>query len=256
MATLSAPAVEVPSRGRECAATEVAVSVVIPTLNEARCIGWVLARLPNSIDEVILVDGRSTDGTIDAALAVRPSTRVVLESTPGKGAALRAGFAHARGDAIVMLDGDGSMSPAEIVHYLERLADGYDLVKGSRFLNEGGTSDITRLRAMGNMGLLGLANRLHGSRFTELCYGFMALRREVLPRLALNADGFEIETQIVINALRAGLRIAEVPSFEAERLAGASNLRTFQDGMRVFRELMRSRRALAFSAETSVQQVA
>jgi glycosyltransferase involved in cell wall biosynthesis len=218
-----------------------AVSAVIPTLNEERNIGWVLERLPRIVDEVIIVDGRSTDDTVYAALTSRPDARIVQERTPGKGAALRAGFEAAYGDVVVMLDADGSMHPREIDRFVAAIRDGYDVVKGSRFLPGGGTTDISRLRAVGNFALLGLANRMYGQRFSELCYGFMAFRRTALPELRLCADGFEIETQIVVHAVRAGLRIGEVPSFEAERLTGESNLRTFRDGARVLREMMRAR---------------
>jgi glycosyltransferase involved in cell wall biosynthesis len=218
------------------------VSVVIPTLNEASNIGWVLERMPDGVDEVILVDGRSSDGTVEAAFAVRPSTRVMRETSPGKGAALRLGFAVARGAIVVMLDADGSMHPREIPRYVARIEEGFDLVKGSRFAPEGGTVDISRVRALGNFGLLAVANALYGCRFTELCYGFMALRREAIARLDLTADGFEIEAQIVTTAVREGLRVCEVPSFESARRTGVSNLRTTRDGMRVLREVLRVRR--------------
>ena len=223
------------------ARTPKAVSVVIPALNEERNIGWVLGRLPDYVDEVIVVDGRSTDRTIEVALAIRPDARIVEEKRPGKGAALRAGLTQARGDHIVMLDADGSMEPGEIGRYLARLEEGFDVVKGSRFLPGGGTTDISRLRVVGNFALLSLANLLYGCRFTELCYGYMAFKKSVIPLLRLTAAGFEIETQIVTHALRAGFRIAEVPSFEAARRFGESNLRTFRDGSRVLHELLRAR---------------
>lgn len=218
------------------------VSAVIPALNEAQNIEWVLARLPSCVDEVLVVDGRSTDGTIEVARRARPDARIVHELSPGKGTALRAGFDAARGDYVVMLDADGSMEPGEIPRHVALLDEGFDLVKGSRFVDGGGTTDISRLRALGNFGLLGIANRVYGCRFTELCYGYMAFRRDLLPRLQLNADGFEIETQIVAHAVLAGLRVAEVASFEAPRRSGESNLRTFRDGSRVARELWRARR--------------
>jgi len=218
------------------------VSVVIPTLDEERNIAWVLERLPPVVDEIIIVDGRSTDGTIAAARAARPDVRIVHELRPGKGVALRAGFNASRGDVIVMMDADGSMHPGELTRYVALIREGYDLVKGSRFLPGGGTADISRLRAAGNLALLGFANWLFYCEFTELCYGFMALRRSAVPRLRLTADGFEIETQIVASALRERLRVAEVPSFEAARRNGVSNLRTFRDGSRVLRELVRASR--------------
>ena len=218
-----------------------AVSVVIPTLNEARNIGWVLARLPECVDEVIVVDGRSTDGTTDVVRAARPDAVIVAETKRGKGAAIRAGFARARGEAVVMLDADGSMHPGEITRYVAALDEGYDLVKGSRFLDRGGTTDISPLRKLGNLALLTTTNLLYGSAFTELCYGYIAVRRSAIPRLRLTAVGFEIEAQIVAHALRAGLEITEVPSFEAERRFGDSNLRTFRDGGRVFWQLLCAR---------------
>ncbi len=126
------------------------VSVVIPAKNEARNIGWVLERIPIWVDEVVLVDGRSTDRTIEVARALRPDIVVVADDEPGKGAALRAGFAAATGDFVVMLDADGSMDPGEIENFVALLATGHDLVKGSRFAPGGGTADISLLRSAGN----------------------------------------------------------------------------------------------------------
>jgi len=218
------------------------VTLVVPALNEERNIGWVLERVPSCVTEIVLVDGFSSDRTVAVARQTRPDIVVTTQRGRGKGAALRTGFETATGDYIVAIDADGSMEPAEISRYVAMLDEGFDLVKGSRFMDGGGTTDISRLRAAGNFSLLGLANRFYGCQFTELCYGYMALRRDVLPRLQLTADGFEIETQIVANAVVAGLRIAEVASFEAPRRSGESNLRTFRDGSRVLREILRARK--------------
>ena len=217
------------------------ISVVIPTLNEERNIAWVMDRIPTFVDEVVLVDGRSHDRTIEVALAVRPDLVVVREPEPGKGVALRSAFAAATGDIIVMLDADGSMEPGEIERFVDAIKDGADVVKGSRFLPGGGSIDISRVRRLGNVGLLGLANVLYRTGFSELCYGYMAFRRSCLPRLGLRSTGFEIETEIVVRAIRAGLEIREVPSFEAHRRYGTSHLRTFRDGWRVARTLMSER---------------
>jgi glycosyltransferase involved in cell wall biosynthesis len=221
-----------PVRGR--------VSLVIPTKNEARNIGWVLERLPAYVDEVILVDS-STDNTIDVARACCPDIRIVSEPRPGKGAALRTGFAAARGDYVVMIDADGSMHPGEIERYVVALEEGCDFVKGSRFLDGGGTDDMERLRVVGNFVLRGLVNCLYGQRFSDLCYGFMAFRRDRIGDLGLSSDGFEIETEIVCRAVKAKLRTTEVPSFEADRLSGESHLNTWRDGLRVLRTLLRER---------------
>ena len=223
------------------------VSVVIPALNEADSIGWVLDRIPEWVSEVVLVDGLSTDQTEQVARQLRPDLVVVHQRRPGKGAALRAGFAAARGEHIVMIDADGSIDPAEMERFVDALGDGADFVKGSRYLPGGGSADLTRLRSAGNRALAQLANILYGSRFTDLCYGYCAFRRRLLDALALTATGFEIETQLVLNAVSAGLKIREVPSYELPRRAGVSNLNAYRDGRRVLRTLLTQRRARADS---------
>src|SRR5918992_2535433 len=217
---------------------DLGVSVVIPSKNEARTIGWVLERLPDFVSEVIVVDA-STDDTVAVAKATRPDVRIVGQERPGKGAALRAGFAAASGEFVVMLDADGSMDPAEIGRFIDRLQNDCDFVKGSRFAFGGGTTDMGFVRRIGNAALRSLVNVLYGQDFTDLCYGFCAFRRGGLGSLELKADGFEIETEIVVRATKAGLRIGEVPSFEAPRRHGDSNLNTWRDGRRVLQTLLR-----------------
>jgi len=236
---------------RTPSAVPLSVSVVIPAKNEARNIGWVLERMPSYVDEVIIVDGLSTDGTLEVAKMIAPDVVVVREDRPGKGAAMRAGMAVARSECVVVMDADGSMDPAEIHLYVQALAEGADLAKGSRFVEGGGSTDITWLRQFGNGQLLGLANALFRTKFTELCYGYMGLRRSAISRLALDADGFEIETQIVTRAVRVGLTIAEVPSQEAPRRYGESNLRTFRDGWRVLRAMLREWRSTIPTVKTA-----
>jgi glycosyltransferase involved in cell wall biosynthesis len=213
----------------------------VPTLNEEGSIGWVLENLPDWVSDVVLIDGLSTDHTEAVARRARPDIVVVHQHHRGKGAALRAGFAAATGDIIVMLDADGSTDPNEMHRFVEALQSGADFVKGSRHLDNGGSADFTRLRATGNSTFVKLANLLYGSRFTDLCYGYCAFWRRHLDALMLTADGFEIETQLVLNAVKANLQIHEVPSFELERRAGTSNLNAFRDGHRVLRTMLKER---------------
>ena len=215
------------------------VSLVIPTLNEEANIGWVLQRVPAWVEEVIIVDGGSKDRTVEVARIMRPDVIVVTELRKGKGVALRTGFEAATSDVIVMIDADGSMDPAEIENYVRAVDEGFDLVKGSR--TTGGSSDLTRARQVGNIFLRGLVNLLYASEFTELCYGYMALRRSSVPKMHLRSTGFEIETEIVVNSLRQGLQIAEIPSHEAERLNGVSHLHPVRDGLRVLSMILHGR---------------
>ncbi|WP_405593198.1 glycosyltransferase family 2 protein [Streptomyces sp. NBC_01092] len=217
------------------------VSLVVPARNEARNIPWVFEQIPDCVDEVILVDGDSSDATVHMARHCLPTVRHVEQSGPGKGNALRTGFLAAVGDYIVMIDADGSMLPEEIPHYLHFLDNGFDFVKGSRFIAGGGSLDITRIRRWGNHALLATVNHLYHASLTDLCYGFCAFRRSFLDDLDLHSTGFEIETEMIAHALRSGLRIAEVPSLELPRRSGRSNLHAISDGQRVLRTLLSER---------------
>jgi hypothetical protein len=218
------------------------VSVVVPAMNEEYNIGHVLSELPGGLHEVILVDGNSTDNTIEAARQAYPEIRVTTQSGRGKGDAFRTGFAAVTGNLVVMLDADGSADPAEIPRFVAALEAGADFAKGSRFLDGGGSADITKLRSSGNWVLSGTANLLHGTRFTDLCYGYNAFWARCLPFISLDVPGFEVETLINLRIAAAGMKITEVPSYEKERISGQSNLKTFRDGFRVLGTILRESR--------------
>lgn len=215
--------------------------MIIPALDEAKNLSAVLPRIPAWVDEVILVDGGSTDGTASVARLLRPEIRVVEELRPGKGRALRTGFEASTGDIIVTLDADGSADPAELPIFVGALMARADYVKGSRFLQGGGSSDISPLRRLGNGALTRLVRLSFGGRYTDLCYGYNAFWRTALPAIDGDAEGFEIETLLNVRALAGELRVVEVPSFEAARLNGASKLRTMRDGWRVLKTIVRER---------------
>jgi hypothetical protein len=140
-----------------------------------------------------------------------------------------------------MLDADGSTDPEEIARYVGALLSGADFAKGSRFLQGGGTADMPFYRQLGNFGFVMLTRLLFGGRYSDLCYGYNAFWADVLPFLQLDGNGFEIESMMNIRALRAGLNIAEVPSFEDKRIYGEGRLQTFPDGWRVLKTILRER---------------
>ena len=230
----------VPTVSAEPDLSSLTLSVVIPTLNEAANMPHVLAQL-NGFDDIVIVDGMSSDDTVAIAIELRPDIRVIQRRPRGKGDALRAGFAAATGDVIVIMDADGSMDPREVAVFTSMIDVGYDLVKGSRLAVGGGSHDLTFIRLMGNRALCIVANRLFDTKWTDLCYGFLAFRRDCLDRLSLDVDGFEIESQILANAALAGLRIAEIPSVELSRISGESHLNARRDGMRVLRTMLAAR---------------
>jgi len=217
------------------------ISVVIPALNEADNLPHVLATLPSDTYELILVDGDSIDGTSTVARAHYPNVVIVGQSGRGKGDALRAGFAACSGDIIVMMDADGSTDGAEIKRFVAALLDGADYAKGSRFMDGGGSEDITFLRSAGNRLFCWLVNRLYKTSYTDLCYGYNAFWRNALPAIVSDCSGFEVETVLNVRAAKAGLRVVEVPSVEHPRIHGRSNLRPVRDGLRVLRTILRER---------------
>jgi glycosyltransferase involved in cell wall biosynthesis len=226
-------------RGRRGNRAAVRVSVVIPALNEALNLRHVLANMPDTVFEVILIPGTSTDGTVAAAQRMCPDVRIVHQDAHGKGNALACGFAAAAGDIIVTLDADGSANPREIPAFVGALLSGADFAKGTRYIQGGGSHDLTLPRRLGNRALTTFANLLHGTHYSDLCYGYNAFWRRCMPYLNVDIDGFEVETLINLRAAKSGLRVTEVASFELARIHGRSNLKTFEDGLRVLRTILR-----------------
>jgi len=215
------------------------VEVIIPALNEEKTIGSIIKRSFLYADKVLVIDGGSEDNTVE--IAKEMGARILFQNSKGKGAALKEAFEYVNSDIIVMLDGDGSMRPEEIPMFLKRIYSGVDIVKGSRFTNYGGSQDITFSRIFGNTLFTVLVNMMWKSNFTDLCYGFMAFRKDATKKLSpiLRSKGFDIETEMIIKARKLGLRIVEVPSFELKRLFGQSKLKTFRDGLRILFTILR-----------------
>lgn len=224
---------------------------MIPAKNELASLPTVLADLPEFIDEVIVVDGHSTDGTYEFAENHSQVDLVVRQRSKGKGSALSAGFASATKDLVVIIDADGSMDLSELELFLNEFPK-CGIAKGSRYLSGGGSSDLTKFRSFGNKVLTGVANRFFRQQWTDMAYGYAVFNRKLLEGLALTnydalgsmfshkayGQGFEIETLMFCRAAKRGVKLVEVPSFERDRIAGASNLRAIRDGVRVLIALL------------------
>jgi glycosyltransferase involved in cell wall biosynthesis len=219
------------------------VTLIIPTLNEAKNLTALLPQVIKvpGLDEILLVDGHSKDNTVAIAKKLCPEIRVVYQNGKGKGNALRYGIDQSVGDIVITIDADGSMDPGEIPSFLAPLVGGFDFVKGSRFLHGVGTKDMPFSRIFGNRVFTVLVNILYQTKFTDLCYGYNAFWKTVFQQNKLIYDGFEIETEMYIRALKGKVKIKEVPSFEHARLNGNGGLRTFRDGWRILKTIFRER---------------
>jgi len=218
---------------------QVKISIVIPTLNEAGNIKEVFPKIPSFVDEVIVVDGNSIDGTREMVKQYRPDAKIIVGEPRGKGEALKTGFEQSSGDIIVMMDADGSHDPDEMGNLIAPLLDGYEVSKGSRMLPGGGSSDLTLFRKFGNSIFIGMVNAMYGSDYTDLCYGYRAFKKDALRKIKCTSAGFEIETEQSIKIRKAGLKVKEVPSFEAKRINGESNLNSFTDGWKILNIIAR-----------------
>lgn len=217
------------------------VTVVIPCLNEAmniaQCVrqAWDALEANDIPGEVVVADNGSTDGS--ARLAARVGARVVHEPRRGYGSAYRAGFAAASGRYIIMADADLTYDFSEIPRFVERLEGGAELVMGDRMDNIHPGAMTWLHRYVGNPVLTGLLNALFRTGVNDAHCGMRAVRRDVLPRLALRTTGMEFASEMVIRASQESLQIDQFP-IEYRPRGGQSKLSSFRDGWRHLRFLL------------------
>lgn len=203
-------------------------TICVVAKNEAEGIVGVIRSVKKYADEVIVIDGHSTDGT--GLLASREGVRVLRDHGLGRGDGVRAGLAHATGDIVVLFDADGSHEPRDIPKLTEPIVDGKaDLVIASR--RTGGSFDRqmnldSLVRSFGADILTMLVNLRFGTQLTDVIYSFRALRASLVKNLPLHSNGFAIEQELVIACLRSRYKVLEIPSREFARRWGEPKLAT------------------------------
>lgn len=219
------------------AATDADVCVLIPAYNEAETIGDVVAGFRDQgYDQILVVDGHSTDDTRDRAA---DAGATVIEQSgrgrgTGKGQAVQEGLAEIDAEYVLMLDGDGTYRPEDADTMLDPLIDGRaDHVIGNRFADmEPGA--MTRLNRFGNRVIDRLFTTIHGAAFGDVLSGYRAFTRASVDRFSLTADGFGIETEMAAECARLGVPTTTVPiTYRARPDGSATNLRPFRDGGRI-----------------------
>jgi glycosyltransferase involved in cell wall biosynthesis len=218
---------------------QVLVSIIIPVFNEKETIGDIINRTNETLEnldityEVIVVDDGSWDGS--AEIAQKENANVSRENHRGKGFALRSGFQKAKGEIVVTLDSDGSHKPEEIPLVLCHLIeDKADFVVGSRFSNsEDSKTKIPKINRIGNRLFNNLTSCLTGVSISDSQSGFRAIRASLVRRMKLRSYGYEVESEMLIKALRMGARVAETPISFYQRTVGNSKLDPVKDGSRI-----------------------
>lgn len=218
------------------------VSLIIPTKDESGAIGRVLKEISkNIIDEIIVVDGHSKDNTAKEVKAeLRPGKdKFILQKKKGFGNALLQGFKIAKGDVVIIMNGDGSHNPKDIPALLKKIKQGYEYVIASRYAKGGRSDDDTLIRFIGNRTLTFITNLLHGSHVTDSLHFFTAITRSGFKKLHLASTGFDFCIEILIEAHKAGLKFAEVAVVERPRFAGKSKVNIFSAGAKIFWMILR-----------------
>jgi len=217
------------------------ISVIICTLNEAENLSYVMPKIPNWVDEIILVDARSTDRTVEVARKLRPDIRILQQPGKGKGNALKYGIENASGEIIVTLDADGQTDPAEMPRFIEPLLSGYDFAKGSRLVS-GRPSSMPWHRWFGNYLIFNTCNALYHTKFTDLCCGYNAFWRKILLEANLWAkDNWNYEPFIIAKLLKGRLKIIEIAYDYKARINGRSRLSDWKQGLTAIKVLIRER---------------
>jgi len=225
------------------------VGILIPCFNEETGIGQVLDDIPHARlaqagyqTEIIVIDNNSTDATSDVACA--RGARVVFEGERGKGRAVLTGFRALSPDTthVVMLDGDNTYKPHEILRLLEPLSSDFcDVTVGSRLAGKVARQAFRRKNRLANSGYTFLVRRFYRAVVTDVLTGYFAWRREVVDALQphLTAAGFGIEMEMITKMARLGFRVYSVPITYDQR-AGQSKLSTFRDGAAIMAVLLKN----------------
>lgn len=222
-----------------------ATTLVILTLNEIEGVREIVPRIPaRCVDEILVVDGGSTDGTLE--FFAERGIRTIRQQERGRGNAFRVAVREARHPWLVFFSPDGNEDPHDIPRLIQGLAAGYDLVIASRFLPGARSEDhdkpLFSSRQWGNLLFTWLVNRLwaRSVRITDTINGYRAITRDAFERLRPDAEGYAIEFQMSIRALQMGLRVLEIPTIESDRVGrGVSKLNAIPVGLRFLLLMLR-----------------
>jgi glycosyltransferase involved in cell wall biosynthesis len=208
------------------------VTIVIPTLNEREAIGKVLDELLSiGLNNVLIVDGNSSDGTLD--IVKKYPVSIIFQHGKGKAGALKTAFEKVKTSYMIFMDGDFTYDPSCIYRFLEHMQS-YDQVIGVRDLDK---KNMSVLHKLGNKIITTTFNALIGTSLSDVCSGMYALRTKIVKDIDLSSTGFEVEVEIAAHIASSG-RITEVPINYRQRV-GKQKLSTWKNGFKILNTILK-----------------
>jgi glycosyltransferase involved in cell wall biosynthesis len=217
------------------------ISVIIPARNEAEALPAVLKELPmDLLHEVIVVDGQSTDGTINVVRNLNiDKVRVVSQMGRGFGMGNLTGLRMATGDLITIFDADGSFDPKALPLLKAEIDKGNDFVFCSRYMRGSGSDDDTIIRLIGNKIFTFLLRIMFGVRLSDALFYYSMGKREVYNWLDLKSRDFSLCIEVPVKVHRMGFKYTQIPMRERPRLAGVSKVHAALDGIRILKTILK-----------------
>ena len=216
-------------------------TLVILTSNEIKGTKALFSSIPfNKFDENFVIDLNSTDGTVE--FFKEKGIKVIPQIKKGRGEAFRMAVEEACGDILVFFSPDGNETPADTVRLKEAIEQGYDMAIASRFLPESRSDDSNSqfpYRAWGNQFFTLLANLFFRGKLSDSINGFRAIRKDNFKELKPTAEGFAVEYQMSIRALKLKYKIKEISTIENERIGGQSTAKTIPTGLKLLKILFK-----------------
>ncbi len=214
------------------------VTLLAPTLNEIEAVRVILPKIKKEwVDEILIIDGGSTDGTIEYCR--EHGYRVLSQKSRGYGAGMKEGASAAQGDLIIEFPADGNSPPDKIPEVVNKLKQGYDFVVASRYLGGAKSYDDDFLTAKGNWIFTKLVNLLFRADYTDVLIGFRGYRKLAFDGLKMDAAGLSWSIQMPIKFAKRKLKVAEIPADEPKRIGGVRKMKPFKTGWEILKVVLR-----------------